>query len=70
MLPFGNSSWALQRCRGHEKVAQDFEVSQGLFVPIPACPLNVPLSGPHLPPSIKSVSGKGSQGGGFHLQDI
>lgn len=45
-------------------MAQDFEVSQGLFVPIPACPLNVcnPLLQPSSPPTIKSGSGQGSQG--------
>lgn len=41
MLPLRNPSWALERCRGHQKVAQDFEVNQGWFVPIPACPLAV-----------------------------
>lgn len=51
-------------------MAQEFEVRQGLFLPIPACPLNVdgyelPSSGPYLSPThtIKSVSGQGSQEG-------
>lgn len=52
-------------------MAQDVEVRQGWFVPIPACPLSVhryvfTFSSP--PQSITSESGQESQG--FYLQDI